>query len=137
MQDLFFLEMDKEKIKHIAGVKVEDKRVSRSVNVDIISASTIEALLRFLQVEPEDDHFGLDRKLNNVRIENTKLLPVKMKKSFKPEKVEGLKGGARGPAETGELEREEGEAGKKKESNCKIGKPETAKTGRESAASRK
>jgi len=35
----------------------------------VVSAKTIEALMRFLGIEPEDTRQGMDNKLNQVRIE--------------------------------------------------------------------
>jgi len=50
-------------------LKLEKTIVKKPMNVDIISAKTIEALLRFLGIEPEDTRAGLDNKFNKVRIE--------------------------------------------------------------------
>ena len=50
-------------------MKVENKRVRKDLDVNIVSAKTIEALMRFLGIEPDDSRYGLDNKLNKVRIE--------------------------------------------------------------------
>lgn len=49
--------------------KIENKKVKEELAVPLISAKTIEALLRFLSIEPDDPKYMLDRKMNAVRIE--------------------------------------------------------------------
>lgn len=61
---------EKEHIKEqLASTKIENKRIRKELDVMIISAKTIEALLRFLEIEPEDSIYLLDKKLNQHRIE--------------------------------------------------------------------
>ena len=49
-----------------------------------VSAKTIEALLGFLEIAPEDNKYVLDRKLNQHRIEIQGQKPNKIKKQLKP-----------------------------------------------------
>ena len=50
-------------------IKIEDKKVGKDYEVDIISVRTLEALLIFLGIEPDDSKSKLDKKMNSVRIE--------------------------------------------------------------------
>jgi len=47
----------------------KDRRVRKEFNVSLIQAKTIEALLRFLELEPDEKSKSLDLKLNQHRIE--------------------------------------------------------------------
>jgi adenylate cyclase class IV len=53
-----------------SGAKIEkDRKVRKEFNVNLIQAKTIEALLRFLELEPSEKPQDLDHKLNQHRIE--------------------------------------------------------------------
>jgi hypothetical protein len=65
-------------------LKVENKRVRKDLDVHVVSAKTIEALMKFLGIEPDDSRYGLDNKLNKVRIEIQGQKPTKIKKQLKP-----------------------------------------------------
>ena len=39
------------------------------MEVGVVSAKTIEALMKFLGIEPDDSRYLLDNKLNKMRIE--------------------------------------------------------------------
>ena len=49
--------------------KIEDRRIRKDINVGVVSAKTIEAILKFLEIEPDDSRYQLDNKLNKARIE--------------------------------------------------------------------
>ena len=71
-QTLKSLKMLEEKdllIQQIGGIKIEEKNIRKDINVGVVSAKTIEALLRFLGIEPDDSRYQLDNKLNSARIE--------------------------------------------------------------------
>jgi|APCry1669188879_1035177.scaffolds.fasta_scaffold389763_1 hypothetical protein len=56
--------------KILAQSKIDkDRRVRKDFNVTLISAKTIEALARFLELEPDEKPRQLDAKLNQHRIE--------------------------------------------------------------------
>ena len=50
----------------------------------VVTAKTIEAMMKYLGIEPEDTRYGLDNKLNQHRIEIQGQKPNKIKKSLKP-----------------------------------------------------
>ena len=77
---------------HLQKVKVEDKRVTRSVDVGLITNLTIEGLLNYLQLLPEDDKYSLDKKLNKVVRYNTGVKPNRIIKKFKPKKIDAVEG---------------------------------------------
>lgn len=52
-----------------ASVFEKDRKVRKEFNVGLIQAKTIEALLRFLELEPEEKPQLLEAKLNQHRIE--------------------------------------------------------------------
>jgi hypothetical protein len=69
----------------LGSLKVEDKKVKKSFDVGVITPKTIEALLRFLGIEPDDNAQVMNSKLNLARIEVKGQKPTKMKKLLKPE----------------------------------------------------
>ena len=75
-------------LDHLMKVKVEDKRVTRGVDVKLITEKTIEALLNYLQLLPEDNKYTLDKKLNKVVRYNAGAKPNRIVKKNKPKKVE-------------------------------------------------
>lgn len=77
-------------LEHIKKVKVEDKRVTREVDVDLITAVTIEGLLNYLQIQPEDNKYTLDKKLNKVIRYNAGAKPNRLIKSIKPQKADAV-----------------------------------------------
>ena len=50
-------------------MKIEDRRIKKDMNVEVVSAKTMEAMLIFLGIEPDDSRYQLDNKLNKARIE--------------------------------------------------------------------
>jgi len=81
-------------LQHLKHVKIEDKRVTRSVDVKLISEKTIESLLNYLQLLPEDNKYTLDKKLNKVVRYNTGVKPNKILKKMKPVKVDPVDRGS-------------------------------------------
>lgn len=81
-------------LEHLKKVKVEDKRVARKVDVTLITEKTIEALLNYLQLLPEDNKYSLDKKLNKVLRYNTGAKPNRLLKSVKPEKADAVDRGS-------------------------------------------
>jgi hypothetical protein len=77
-------------LMHMKNVKVEDIRIAKSVDVSIITAKTIETLLEYLDLLPEDNKYTLDKKLNTHvrRIEGAK--PNKFTKTIVPKKAEAV-----------------------------------------------
>lgn len=67
----------------LKGLKIENRQVRKELNVNIITAKTIEALLLFLGIQSDDSKQGLDNKLNSARIEIQGQKPTKMKKQLK------------------------------------------------------
>ena len=52
------------------GSKIDkDRKVRKELNVSAIQPRTIEAMLRFLELEPDEKPKSLDLKLNQHRIE--------------------------------------------------------------------
>jgi hypothetical protein len=66
----------------------KDRRVRKEFNVSLIQAKTIEALLRFLELEPDEKSKALDLKLNQHRIEIQGQKPNRIKKQLKNNKLE-------------------------------------------------
>jgi len=62
----------------------KQKRIKKDLDINVVSAKTIEALLRYLGIEPEEHPYALDNKLNQKRIEIQGQKPNKIKKSLKP-----------------------------------------------------
>jgi hypothetical protein len=48
----------------LAHVKIDKSHIKKDLDVNIVSAKTIEALLKFLGLEPDISRQGLDNKLN-------------------------------------------------------------------------
>mmetsp|Transcript_19465 Transcript_19465/g.14145 ORF Transcript_19465/g.14145 Transcript_19465/m.14145 type:complete len:114 (+) Transcript_19465:2011-2352(+) len=71
--------------------KIEEKKIKQELRVEVVSAKTIEALLKFLGIEPDDHRYVLDQKLNQHRIEIQGQKPTKIKKQLKPDKFENIK----------------------------------------------
>ena len=69
-----------EMLDHLNKVKVEDKRVTKQIDVKLITDKTIEALLGYLQLLPEDNKYTLDRKLNDIRRNNAGVKPTRLQK---------------------------------------------------------
>jgi hypothetical protein len=87
-----------------------EKRDRQDLDVDIISHLTIEALLKYLGIEPEDNQYALDNKLNQHRIEIQGQKPTTIKKkTHQPNKMGTIGGAGADTAkeEEGDLEREE------------------------------
>lgn len=76
------LNKEKEKYEKMLSVKIEEKRMSKPFDVSMINPETIEALLKFIQLQPDDDQFKLDKKLNKQRIEVQGQKPNKVKKEI-------------------------------------------------------
>ncbi len=66
----------------------KDRKVRKEFNVSLIQAKTIEALLRFLELEPDEKPKSLDLKLNQHRIEIQGQKPNRVKKQLKNNKLE-------------------------------------------------
>lgn len=58
------LQKEKERQEKILSVKIEDKRMSKAFDVSIITPQTLEGLLKFIQIQPDDSYHKLDKKLN-------------------------------------------------------------------------
>ena len=80
----------------------------------IVTAKTIEGLLRYLGIQLEDTKQAMDKKLNEHRIEIQGQKPNKIKKQMKPNKFENVREGGTAQQETHQAEKEEekGEEGK-------------------------
>ena len=50
-------------------MKIERGHIKKDLDVMIVTAKTIEALLKFLGLEPDISRQGLDDRLNKARIE--------------------------------------------------------------------
>ena len=69
LRDLTQKEQNGEKFIAEATKIDKDRRVRKEFNVDLIQAKTVEALLRYLELEPDEKAKSLDLKLNSHRIE--------------------------------------------------------------------
>ena len=64
MKALKELEQQEAQKDALAATRIDNKKVKKDLDVMIVTAKTIEALLKFLGIEPEDTRQGLDNKLN-------------------------------------------------------------------------
>ena len=64
----------------LAHMQIEERKVRKECDVDIITSKTIEALLKYLGIEPDDSQTKLDSKFNKQRIEIQGQKPTKVKK---------------------------------------------------------
>lgn len=65
-------DLEKSKGAHtdaLASMKIEKSHIKKDLDVNIVSAKTIEALLKFLGLESDISRQGLDNRLNKARIE--------------------------------------------------------------------
>ena len=69
MRDLEEKELLNKQIMSQASKFDKDRKVRKELNVSLIQAKTIEAMLRFLELEPSEKAKQLDLKLNQNRIE--------------------------------------------------------------------
>lgn len=74
----------KQEMFEATALKIEDKKIKQDLKIDIVSAKTIEALLKFLGIEPDEHRYLLDAKLNQHRIEIQGQKPTKIKKTQVP-----------------------------------------------------
>lgn len=73
----------------LAQSKIDkDRKVRKEFNIGLIQPKTIEALLRFLELETEETAKSLDAKLNQHRIEIQGQKPNRIKKQLKNNKLE-------------------------------------------------
>jgi hypothetical protein len=91
LKDLKALKEKEQYTESWANTKIEDRRIRKGLEVGIVSAKTIEALMKFLGIEPDDSKYLMDNKLNKVRIEIQGQKPNKIKKALKPNKLETVK----------------------------------------------
>lgn len=77
-----------EALDHLRKVKREDKRVTKQIDVKIITDKTIETLLQYLQLLPEDNKYTLDKKLNEKRRNNAGVKPNKFLKTININKAD-------------------------------------------------
>lgn len=91
IQELRKLQEQAEIKENLSHVRIEEREVRKAQDVSIISAQTILALLKYIGIEPDDDMYKLDAKLNQHRIEIQGQKPTKVKKqTHQPEKVGNL-----------------------------------------------
>jgi hypothetical protein len=69
LRDLTQKEQNGEKFIAEATKIDKERRVRKEFNVDLIQAKTVEALLRYLELEADEKAKSLDLKLNSHRIE--------------------------------------------------------------------
>ena len=96
------LEID-EKAKvldHLKHVKIESSRVTTECDVSLITDKTIEALLKYIGLDPEDNRFDMDKKLNSKRLDIQGIKPNKFKMKNVPDKADVI-------SKAGESEEEE------------------------------
>lgn len=53
------------KLEKMQKMKVEDKRISKEFDVSMISKDDVERFFKFLQFEPADDKYKMDKKITN------------------------------------------------------------------------
>lgn len=88
LRDLDQSEAFNDKLLQQATKIDKDRRVRKDFNVSLITPKTIEALLRFLELEPDEKPKQLDIKLNQHRIEIQGQKPNRIKKNMKNTKLE-------------------------------------------------
>jgi len=59
------LEQQIQKIEKLQKIKVEEKRISKEFDVSLISYEDVEKFFRFLQLDPNDDKYTMDKKLTD------------------------------------------------------------------------
>lgn len=64
LKELQALQEQAKVTENFKGLKIENRQVRKALNVKIITAKTIEALLLFLGIQSDDSKQGLDTKLN-------------------------------------------------------------------------
>ena len=52
--------------RRMSKVKIENKQIRNSIDVGIISASTIEAFIIYLELKEDDRELDVSKKLNNT-----------------------------------------------------------------------
>lgn len=113
---LYEIESKAKAIENLHKVKVEDTRITTECDVTLITDKTIEALLKFIGLDPADDRFVMDKKLNAKRIEIQGTKPNKFSKKDVPDKADVISN-----ADDTEEEQEEAE-GEGKDEKEKTGK---------------
>jgi hypothetical protein len=88
LRDLDQSEAHNEKLLQQATKIDKDRKVRKEFNTSGIQAKTIEALLRFLELEPDEKPKQLDIKLNQHRIEIQGQKPNRVKKTLKNTKLD-------------------------------------------------
>ena len=60
------LEKQMKENKKLGKVKIENKQIRKSIDVSIITASTIEAFIMYLELKEDDTELAVNQKLNNT-----------------------------------------------------------------------
>jgi hypothetical protein len=67
-KELEELEKQMEQNKRLSKVKIENKQVRKVIDVNIISASTIEAFIMYLELKEDDKELDVNNRLNNTML---------------------------------------------------------------------
>lgn len=62
------LEKQMKENRKLSKVKIENKKVRKSIDVNIITASTIEAFIMYLDLKQDDNEHLVNKKLNETMI---------------------------------------------------------------------
>ena len=60
------LEKQMKENKKLGKVKIQNKQIRKSIDVNIITASTIEAFIMYLELKEDDTELAVNQKLNNT-----------------------------------------------------------------------
>ena len=60
------LEKQMKENKKLGKVQIENKQIRKPIDVGTITASTIEAMIMYLELKPDDNEVDISKKLNNT-----------------------------------------------------------------------
>ena len=82
---LFEFETKMQILSHLEKVKIEDKRITKECDTKLISAKTIEALLKYFELVPGENRYEQDKKFANMKVSTNWRKPNRKLKEKKPE----------------------------------------------------
>ena len=88
-KELFEFEKKAKVLEHLEKVEVEDKRVTKDCDTKIITATTIETLMKYLDLVPGENRYDMDKKLNKQWIQIQGLKPDRYLKTHKKAEAAG------------------------------------------------
>ena len=85
INDLFEMEEKLKVLEHLEKVEIEEKRVVKECDTKLISAKTIEALLKYFSLVPGENRYEMDKKLADMKISTNWRKPNRKLREKKPE----------------------------------------------------